>query len=279
MKNIAYSINKSFAAGVGLFLLIALTGLFAPWLAPHDPLVINLSDRLAPPSWDYPFGTDHLGRCVLSRVLFGTRVSALFAFLIVLCTVVISLPIGLFTGYVRGKGGHLFMRVVDGILAIPDIVLTIAIVGVLGPGLFNMTIAIVLVRWAGYVRFIRSLVLNVCQADYIWSARMSGNSHIRIMRRYILPKVSSPLLAYSVLDTGKAVLLMAGLSFLGLGTQPPAPEWGVMLHDATAYFQTAPHVMIFPGLAILLFVAACQLIGEKREVLKVDRVKGTKWTA
>ncbi|WP_050183458.1 ABC transporter permease [Domibacillus robiginosus] len=262
MKHSVYLSNKSLLAGVGFLLLIGLAGFLAPWLAPHDPLLINLSNRLAPPSWSYPFGTDHLGRCILSRVLFGSRISALFALFIVVCTFVISLPIGLFTGYVRGRGDHFFMRLIDGTLAIPDIVLTIAIVGVLGPGLIHMTLAIVLVRWAGYVRFIRSLVRNASQTDYILSARMSGNNHVRIMRRYILPKVFPPLLVYGALDTGKVVLLMAGLSFLGLGTQPPAPEWGVMLHDAVAYFQVAPHTIIFPGLAIMLFVSACQLIGE-----------------
>lgn len=266
MKRSIFKKNKSLLAGLSFLLLIGLAGFLAPWLAPHDPLLINLSNRLAPPSWSYPFGTDHLGRCILSRVLFGTRVSALVAFLIVVCTLIISLPIGLFTGYIRGRGDHIFMRFIDGTLAIPDIVLTIAIVGVLGPGLVNMTVAIVFVRWAGYVRFIRSLVRNVCQADYILSARMSGNGHVRIIKRYISPKVFPSLLVYSVLDTGKVVLLMAGLSFLGLGTQPPAPEWGVMLHDAVAYFQIAPHTIIFPGLAIMLFVSVCQLIGESQNI-------------
>lgn len=266
MKRSIFKKNKSLLAGLTFLLLIGLVGFLAPWLAPHDPLLINLSNRLAPPSWSYPFGTDHLGRCILSRVLFGTRVSALVAFLIVVCTLIISLPIGLFTGYIRGRGDHIFMRFIDGTLAIPDIVLTIAIVGVLGPGLVNMTLAIVLVRWAGYVRFIRSLVRNVCQAEYILSARMSGNGHVRIIKRYIFPKVFPSLLVYSVLDTGKVVLLMAGLSFLGLGTQPPAPEWGVMLHDAVAYFQIAPHTIIFPGLAIMLFVSVCQLIGESQNI-------------
>jgi ABC-type dipeptide/oligopeptide/nickel transport system permease subunit len=155
------------------------------------------------------------------------------------------------------------MRLVDGTFAIPDIVLTIAIIGLLGPGFFNMLLAIIIVRWANYVRFIRSLVLKVGKEDYIFSARMSGNSYIRIMRRHILPVILSPIIVFGALDMGRIVLLIAGLSFLGLGTQPPTPEWGVMLYDATGYFQVAPHVMIFPGFTILLFVLACQLIGDR----------------
>jgi ABC-type dipeptide/oligopeptide/nickel transport system permease subunit len=273
MKKVLYSLNISLIVGVSLLILIVLIGVFAPWVSPHDPLAVNLSNRLSFPSWNYPFGTDHLGRCVLSRIIYGIRVSVAFAFLIMLFTSMISLPIGLLTGYLRGRTDHLFMRLIDGTLAIPDIVLTIAIVGVLGPGFFNMMIAIIMVRWANYVRLIRSLVLKSCQEDYILSARMSGNSHLRIIRRYVLPDIYSPLAVFGALDMGKIVLLMAGLSFLGLGAQPPTPEWGGMLHDATAYFQIAPHVMIFPGLAILFFVLACQLISDKFRKLSAVTVK------
>nr|WP_231584106.1 ABC transporter permease subunit [Domibacillus indicus] len=246
--------------GAGLLIFICLAGVLAPWLAPHDPLAMDLSNRLSSPGWTYPFGTDHLGRCILSRIIYGIRISAVFAVLVMICTFLISLPVGLLTGYLRGRTDHLFMRFIDGMLAIPDIVLTIAIVGLLGPGFVNMAIAIILVRWANYVRFIRSLVLKVRKEDYILSARMSGNSHLRIMRRYILPEIFSPLAVFGALDTGKIVLAMAGLSFLGLGTQPPTPEWGIMLHDAAGYFQIAPHVMVFPGLAIMFFVFGCQLV-------------------
>lgn len=263
MKKVPYSLNISLMTGIGLLIAIVLIGLFAPWVSPHDPLAVNLSNRLSFPSWKYPFGTDHLGRCVLSRIIYAIRVSVAFAFLIMIFTFMISIPIGLLTGYMRGRTDRLFMRLIDGTLAIPDIVLTIAIVGVLGPGFFNMMIAIIMVRWANYVRFIRSLVLKSCEEDYMLSARMSGNSHLRIMRRYVLPAIFPSLVVFGALDMGKIVLLMAGLSFIGLGTQPPTPEWGVMLHDATAYFQLAPHVMIFPGLAILFFVLACQLISDR----------------
>lgn len=263
MKNVIHSLNRGVIAGGSLLIFIILIGLLAPWVSPHDPLDINLSNRLSFPSWEYPFGTDHLGRCVLSRVFFGIRISVVSAFVIMIFTLIISLPIGLLTGYLRGRTDHTFMRVIDGTLAIPDIVLTITIVGVLGPGFVNMIIAITMVRWANYVRLIRSLVFKVCKEDYILSARMSGNSHLRILKRYVLPEIISSLVVFGALDMGKIVLLIAGLSFLGLGAQPPSPEWGVMLHDATSYFQIAPHVMIFPGLAILLFVLACQLISDR----------------
>lgn len=262
MKKILFTINRSLLAGIGLLLLVMLMGVFAPSIAPHDPLTVNLTNRLSPPTWVYPFGTDHLGRCILSRILYGIRMSVTSSFLIMLLTLLISLPIGLLTGYLRGRTDHFFMRMIDSTMAIPDIVLTIAIVGILGPGLFHLILAIILVRWTNYVRFIRSLVLKICQEEYILSARLSGNSSIRIMRRYILPQIVSPVAIFGALDMGRIVLLIAGLSFLGLGSQPPTPEWGVMLHDATAYFQLAPHVMIFPGLVILFFVLCCQLISE-----------------
>lgn len=256
-------VNIGLLAGAGILFLISAAGLFAPWIAPHDPLAVNLGVRLQSPSWAYPFGTDHLGRCILSRIIFGIRISAVSALVIMFLTLLISVPIALATGYVRGRSDHLLMRVIDGTLAIPDIVLTIAIVGLLGPGLVNMIFAIVVVRWAGYVRFIRSLVVKISQEDYIFSARMAGNSHFRILKRYVLPQIGMPIIIFSALDVGKIVLNIAGLSFLGLGSQPPTPEWGAMLNDATNYFQVSPHVMIFPGAAIVLFVLACQLVSEK----------------
>lgn len=258
-----FQLDRSLIIGVIILLFIFFLGIFAPWISPHDPLAVHLTDRLQPPSWTYPFGTDHLGRCILSRIIYGVRISVTAAIVIMLLTLFISIPIALITGYVRGRTDHLLMRVIDSTLAIPDIVLTIAIVGLLGPSLVNMILAIVLVRWASYVRFIRSLVIKICKEDYLLSARMAGNSHFRILKRYILPQIIIPILIFSALDMGKIVLNIAGLSFLGLGSQPPTPEWGAMLNDATAYFQIAPHVMIFPGLAIVLFVLACQILSER----------------
>ncbi|WP_431085871.1 nickel transporter permease [Paenibacillus sp. 8b26] len=263
MKNMRLSFKGSLLTGGVLLGLIVLLGVLAPWVAPHDPLDVDLLNRLAPPSRKYPFGTDHLGRDVLSRLIYGIRTSVLIACAITVTTLCISLPIGLLIGYVRGRVDQLVMRAIDGVLAFPDIILTVAIVGILGPGFVNMTLAIIAVRWAGYVRYIRTLVQKACQEDYVRYARLSGNSHVRVLRRYVLPQVLPQLLVYAVWDIGRVVLMVAGLSFLGLGVQPPKPEWGVMLHDATSYFQVAPHVMIFPGLAIMLFVLACQLLGDR----------------
>ncbi|WP_372459115.1 nickel transporter permease [Alkalihalobacillus deserti] len=263
MKIIKRRLGITKVIGVTLLILLILVGLLAPWLSPHDPLAINLVNRLSSPNWNYLFGTDHLGRCILSRIMYGIRTTIATAFLIMLFTLLISLPIGLITGYIRGRSDHFLMRIVDGTLALPDIVLMIAIVGILGPGFFHMIVAIVLVRWANYVRFIRSLVLKIGNEDYIRTARISGNSHINILKHYISPFIFPPIIVFGALDMGRIVLLIAGLSFLGLGAQPPTPEWGVMLHDATAYFQIAPHMMIFPGLAIMFFVLTCQLISER----------------
>lgn len=256
-------VNIGLLVGLVILLSISLLGLFAPWIAPHDPLAVNLAARLQSPSWTYPFGTDHLGRCILSRIIYGIRISATSALIIMFFTMLISVPIALLTGYVRGRSDNFMMRIIDSTLAIPDIVLTIAIVGLLGPGLVNMIFAIVVVRWASYVLFIRSLVIKISQEDYIFSARMAGNSHFRILKRYILPQIAMPILVFSALDLGKIVLNIASLSFLGLGSQPPTPEWGAMLNDATDYFQISPYVMFFPGLAIVLFVLSCQLVSER----------------
>lgn len=258
-------VNIGLLIGVSILFGIFLMGLLAPWIAPHDPLAVNLTARLHSPSWTYPFGTDHLGRCILSRIIYGIRISATSAFIIMFFTMLISIPIALLSGYVRGRSDNIMMRIIDSTLAIPDIVLTIGIVGLLGPGLVNMVFAIVMVRWANCVRFIRSLVVKICQEDYILSARMAGNSHYRIVTRYIFPQITMPIFIYSALDLGKIVLNIASLSFLGLGSQPPTPEWGAMLNDATDYFQVSPYVMIFPGFAIVLFVSACQLVSEKLE--------------
>ncbi|MFP3887776.1 ABC transporter permease subunit [Priestia filamentosa] len=247
--------------GVSFLIVLLLVGLLAPLLAPHNPLDTNLTQRLHPPNSTYPFGTDHVGRCILSRILYGMRISVGGAFLIMISTLLISLPIGLLAGY-KSRKGTFFLRIMDGFLAVPDIVLTIAIVGVLGQGFINMMIAVVIVRWANYVRIVRSFVLNICEEDYIKGARMAGNTHFQVMVRYIIPSIFTPLAVFISLDMGKIVLLMAGLSFLGLGVQPPTPEWGVMLHNGASYFQSAPHVMLFPGLFVLLFVLACQLISE-----------------
>mgnify|MGYP001322869350 CR=1 FL=1 len=263
MKKIAPILDKYVLTGISLLAGILLLGALAPWISPHDPLAINLTNRLSSPTWTYPFGTDHLGRCVLSRVLYGIRISVTSSFAITVITLLISLPIGLFTGYVRGRIDRIFMRMLDSTLAIPDIVFMIAIVGVLGPDLFHVILAIIMVRWANYVRMIRSLVLKVSQEEYILAARMSGNTPGQIMRRYLLPQIAPSVAVFGALDMGRIVLLIAGLSFLGLGAQPPTPEWGVMLHDATAYFQIAPHVMIVPGLAIIVFVLGCHVIGER----------------
>ncbi|WP_319005802.1 ABC transporter permease subunit [Metabacillus niabensis] len=260
-------VNIGLLGGGGILVGFCLLGLFAPWIAPHDPIAINLAARLQSSSWVYPFGTDHLGRCILSRIIFGVRISVTSALIIMFFTMLISVPIALLTGYVRGRTDHFIMRIIDSTLAIPDIVLTIAIVGLLGPGLVNMLFAIVVVRWASYVRFIRSLVVKISQENYILSARMAGNTHFRILKRYILPQIGMPIMVFSALDMGKIVLNIAGLSFLGLGTQPPTPDWGAMLNDAIDYFQSSPHVMFFPGLSIVLFVLACQLVSEKLGIM------------
>ncbi|MGG4396659.1 nickel transporter permease [Paenibacillus thiaminolyticus] len=254
--------NASFWAGAGIVGLTALIGLLAPSLMPSDPLQIHLDIRLSPPSLDYPLGTDHLGRCILSRLIAGTRVSLFYSVMVLGAVLLISVPIGMVSGYVGGWIDHFMMRVIDILLAFPSLILALAIAGLLGPSLPNLLLAFVLVWWAGYARIIRGLVLQIKERDYISAARASGATHLQIVLRHIIFNAAKPMLVLASLEIGAIILSISGLSFLGLGAQPPTPEWGVMLNDSRPYMQTAPHLMLYPGLAIMAVAMGFNLLGE-----------------
>ncbi|MCL6477348.1 MAG: nickel ABC transporter permease subunit NikC [Peptococcaceae bacterium] len=254
--------DKLALAGLVIVILIILVGVFAPYLMPNDPVKVSLDQRLAPPSSAYPLGTDHLGRCLLSRLILGTRISLSVSAIVLLTILVISIPVGTIAGYVGGRVDNLLMRFVDILLAFPDLILALVIAGMLGPGLLNVMLAMSAVWWVGYARVIRGLVLSVKEKEYIMAARACGTPEWAIVIRHILPNVSSPVIVLATLDVGRLILSISGLSFLGLGAQPPTPEWGSMLNDGRSYMQVAPQLMVYPGLAIMIVALAFNLLGD-----------------
>jgi peptide/nickel transport system permease protein len=254
--------NKRGLAGfVILFILLGM-GLLGPWLAPRDPLAQNLEIRLAGPCWHYPLGTDDLGRCVLSRLLYATRVSLKLGIIIVGITGVSGSFIGLISGYKGGVIDEIIMRVVDVFLAFPGIILALVIAGVLGPGLFNVMLALAITGWTGYARLVRGCVMSTRERTFIEASKAIGGGDFYIMFKHILPEVFGPIIVMATLGMGWAILSAAALGFLGLGAQPPLPEWGSMLNNGRAYINTAWHLATFPGLAIMLSVLAFNFLGD-----------------
>ncbi|ATW27601.1 nickel ABC transporter permease subunit NikC [Candidatus Formimonas warabiya] len=254
--------DKLALCGFLLVLVLIFVGALAPWLAPHDPIHIDLKLSLHPPDQDYPFGTDHLGRCILSRLIYGVRLSLGLAVLVVTVIFGAGLLVGASAGYLGGSWDHVLMRIVDILLAFPGLILAIGIAGFLGPSLINIMMALSLVNWVGYARIARGLVLSLKEKEFVVAARASGSSPGKIMRKHILPNMISPLIVLATLDMGAVILQISGMSFLGLGAQPPTPEWGAMLSEGRSYMQLAPWVMVYPGGAILLTVMAFNLLGD-----------------
>ncbi|MGQ9595186.1 MAG: nickel transporter permease [Anaerolineae bacterium] len=250
------------AVGGSALMLLALAALLAPWIAPCDPTAIDLRHALAGPSLAHPLGTDHLGRDVLSRLLFGGRYSLGAAVVAVVLATALGLAIGMPAGFYGGWLDEALMRIVDVLLALPTFILALVIAGMMGPGLWNVVVALVLVRWAGLARIVRGLVLSLREQPFVEAARAIGASDHRIMLLHIWPNLIGPLLAVVTLDLGTAILSIAGFGFLGLGVQMPQPEWGSLLNEARIYFQKAPHLMIYPGLCISLAVLSATLLGD-----------------
>ncbi len=257
-------LKKNKIAIVGLIIIISLVfiAIFAPFIAPHDPIEQNLEKRLLPPCREYQMGTDDLGRCLLSRIIYGARVSLQLGVIVVGIITVIGVTLGLISGYYGGIVDEIIMRLVDVVLAFPGIILALAVAGALGPGLFNVMLALAMVGWTGLARVVRGSVLSVKEKEFVESARALGCSDLHIMTRHILPNVMAPVIVLATLDMAFIILAAAGLSFLGLGAQPPTPEWGSMLNNGRAFMRTAPHLTTFPGLAIMVAVLAFNFLGD-----------------
>ena len=234
--------------------------IFAPLVAPHDPLAQNFAPAQSP-SWSHLFGTDELGRDVFSRVVHGSRVSLPIALVLVALAAAIGSTVGAIAGYFRGVADGLLMRLTDLVFAFPPIILAMVVAAVLGRGLFNAALAIVVVAWPSYARVARGLVLSVGESEYVQSARLLGASSRRTLFRDVLPNVAGPILVLATLDLANAILLLSGLSFLGLGAQPPKAEWGSMVAEGTQYFQWW-WIGTFPGLAIFTVVLAFNFLGD-----------------
>ncbi len=248
--------------GLSIVLILLTLSFLAPPFLPHSPFEIHLDRRLEGPSKRYPLGTDHMGRCLLSRLIDGARRSLGLAIWTEAMALCIGLSIGFLSGYQGGRFDFLLMRLVDLTLAFPSLILSLAIISLLGPGIQNASIAFALVHWAFYARLVRGLVLEVKGKLFIEAARSLGVSPWRMVFRHYLPNILSPILVLSSLDTGRVLIALSGLSFLGLGVQPPTPEWGAMLNEGRLFLSNAPHLMLFPGLAILITVMGFNLLGE-----------------
>lgn len=245
-----------------LLLLIAAVSSYALLFLKHDPSLVNLSERLLPASWQHPFGTDHLGRDVLTRILIGFQLTVGYGFLALLLAILIGVPIGVIAGFKGGLVDRVLMRIADAFLAFPDTVVAIVLSGLLGAGIENLLLAIVLVKWVNYARLARSTVVTERQKDYILMAKVNGLSDWRIMGKHLFPHLIGHILVLASLDLGKIILLISALSYIGLGAQPPAPEWGAMLNEARPYFQSVPALMLYPGLAIVTVVLFSNLLGD-----------------
>jgi peptide/nickel transport system permease protein len=260
--------DRTVIAGTLIVGLVTAAALAAPVVAPHDPSAVDARAILASPSGEHWLGTDNLGRDIFSRLVYGARWSLGAASAAAVAIVLVGITVGVIAGYVGGLVDDIAMRIVDILLAFPSLVLALAIVGTLGPSLKNVMIGMVAVWWVDYARVMRGLTLGVRDREYVTAAKCAGAPAGHVMLRHILPNVVPSVLVLATLELGGLILAISGLSFLGLGAQPPTPEWGTMLNDGRPFFQRAPQLMLYPGLAITLVVVGCNLLGDGlRDVL------------
>lgn len=249
--------------GLAIIVLTVLIGVLAPVVDPYDPTTdSDLANARLEPSWEHPFGTDRLGRDMFRRVIHGTRISLMIGFVVVFVSGTIGTVLGLIAGYFGKTVDTVIMRLMDILLAFPAILLAIAIVAVRGPGLFNTILAVAIVGIPGYARVVRSMVLSLRERDYVDAARMIGVGNARIMFGHILPNSLSPLIVQATLGVGGAILFAAALGFLGLGVQPPRPEWGAMISDGIPFLRQSPYLVFYPGIAIMITVLGFNLLGD-----------------
>lgn len=260
--------NRLAYTGIAIAAVVVLAAVFAPVIATHDVTAQNLAMRFAPPSGEHWFGTDALGRDIFSRIVYGARISLIVGITVVSVSGVVGILIGSLAGFFGGPG--LVGAIVDFFvtylfnvfLAFPGLLLAIALVAVLGPGLEKAIFALCLIGWVGYARVMRAQVLKVREYDFVQAAKALGAGHMRILFSHIMPNAIQPLIVQASLGMAGAVLSEASLSFLGLGIPPPAPSWGTMIEESRSYFSTTPHVLFFPGVAIALTVLAFNFIGD-----------------
>lgn len=262
------------AAAFGGVILVCLLALTAPMIAPYDPFAQDYDALLKSPSWEHPFGTDRVGRDILTRVLYGTQVSVLVGLVAVGISIVIGVPLGLLSGFVGGAVDNVIMRFMDALIAFPRLILALAIVAVLSPGVMNVMIAVGIGSMPVYARLMRSQALAIRENQYIEAAHSLGIPNVRIMYRHILPNAVSPIIVQATLGLGYAVLAEASLSFLGVGVQPPTATWGSILNQGAPLLEQAWWVAFFPGVAIFLFVLCLNLAGDALRDILDPRLRG-----
>ena len=258
--------------GLAIVLLWVMAALFAPWLTPMDPNAIDLENVLQPPGGQWLLGTDHVGRDILTRVIFAARIDLWMGFMGVLAPALIGVTIGLFSGYFGGLTDAVMMRAVDITLAFPFLILVLAIVAMLGPGVGNFIIALAVVAWVSYARLIRAEVMVIKNSEYIQAAKTLGYHPMYIIFRHVLPNALSPVIVYAMTDAILVILAGASLGFIGLGVQPPTAEWGVMIADGQPYVIEAWWICFFPGLAAISLGIGLSLIGDG--LARILRVSG-----
>ena len=256
-------LNPLAAIGTVLVILFTVLAIFAPWIAPQSPAHIDLAARLAPPSAAHWFGTDELGRDILSRVIYGARISMLVGASVVTFSLLLGMVAGCIAGYYGGRVDQ-FVNVIvmNAFLSFPGILLAIAFVAFLGPGIFNLILALSIGGWVGYARLVRAQVLATREREFVEAARALGASDWRVITRHILPNMIQPVIVQAAIGMAGAVLAEATMSFLGLGVPPPTASWGTMLNDGRAHLFDAPHLVIFPAIAVMLAVLSFNFIGD-----------------
>lgn len=254
--------DKPALLGLFLLTLLILVAILANWVAPFDPTETDPLSSLAGPSRKHWLGTDSLGRDMFSRIVHGARWSLGAAALASSAIVLLGVTIGIVAGFFGGIVDSLLMRLVDVLMAFPSMILALAIVGMLGPSLRNVLIGMVAVWWVEYARIVRGITLRVARNEYMQAAHCCGCHPVRMMFRHILPNVIPTVVVLATLELGSLILAISGLSFLGLGAQPPTPEWGTMINEGRMFFLNEPQLMMYPGIAITLVVLACNLVGD-----------------
>ena len=260
--------NRSFAVSSLLVLALLALAAAAPVLSPHDPVEATMQNAYLEPSAEHIFGTDKLGRDVFSRILYGARYSLSGVLLLVAVIFLVGTSLGIISGYYGGKVDTVIMRISDMMISFPGMILAIAIAGILGGSLVNAVIALTIVSWTKYARLARSMVLKIKKRDFVEAAVVNGGKPTHILWKHIVPNILPLMVITAAADIGAMMMELAGLSFLGFGSQPPAPEWGLMLNEGRQQLQTAPWLMVFPGWPIFLTVVVFNLWGDSlRDVL------------
>lgn len=254
--------NKTAMTGLAVLIILASLAVIAPTIAPYDPDEVDILHQLEPPSPVHLLGTDLYGRDILSRIFFGGRITLVVGLISVAIAAFIGIILGLISGYYGGIADSLIMRFVDILLSFPRVLLALTIVGMLGPGLLNVMIAVGIAGITGYARLVRGTVLSTREEVYVEAARAIGCPDMKILFRHILPNVVGPVIVLATLDVASAVLAASSLSFLGLGVQPPTAEWGYMLNEGRNYLRSAPWITFFPGMTIMISVLSINMLGD-----------------